>query len=303
MPHALLLLAVIAVGQTEPLGAGDHRRTITVDNVKRSHWIHVPPKYDPKAPTPVLLVLHGAAMDGKMMEVFSGLNKTADKYGFIAVYPNGTGPGGVLLTWNAGLFPGDLNKNDKADDVKYLGKVLDDVEHALNVDKKRIYVTGLSNGAMMSYRLASEMSDRIAAIAPVAGTMAIEKYAPSRPIPVLHFHGTKDTLVPYNGPDKTAEVPKFMRFRSVDDTILTCVRANGAAEQPTETEIDAKEPNLRIKCKTYANGKADVILYTIENGGHTWPGSMLAPAFLGLSTRHFSANEVMWDFFKNITLR
>ena len=233
MHYSLILITALALGQSEPLGAGDHKRTLTVDEQKRTHWIHVPPKYDPKQPASVVLALHGAMMDGKMMEGFTGLSKTADANNFIVVYPNGTGPGGILLTWNAGLFPGELSKN-RTDDVKYLGKVLDDVADALNVDKSRIYATGMSNGAMMCYRLASEMSDRIAAIAPVAGTMAVEKYEPKRPVPVVHFHGTKDTLVPFEGPAKKKDAVVVLKFRSVDDTIMACVKANGCTETATE---------------------------------------------------------------------
>ena len=164
MQYSLLVIAALALGQPEPLGAGDHKRTITVGDVKRTHYIHVPPKYDPKKPAAVVLALHGAGMWDKMMERFTGLSDTADAHNFIVVYPNGTG---VFQTWNAGVFPGELGTKN-ADDVKYLGKVLDDVESAVKVDKKRVYAAGLSNGAMMSYRLASEMSDRIAAIATIA---------------------------------------------------------------------------------------------------------------------------------------
>src|ERR1043165_4804 len=188
MHYSILLFAALTLGQAQDkqLGPGDHVRTITVDGLKRKHRIHVPPKYDAKKPTAVVVALHGAVMDGLMMEGFSGLSKTSDDNNFIVVYPNGTGLGGVLLTWNAGLFPGDLNK-DKVDDVTYIGKVLDDVESVLNVDRKRVFATGMSNGGMMCYRLASELSDRIAAIAPIAGTVAVEKYEPKRPISVLHF--------------------------------------------------------------------------------------------------------------------
>jgi polyhydroxybutyrate depolymerase len=298
MQYSLLLIA-LTLGQPEPLGAGDHKRTITVDNLKRTHWIHVPPKYDPKKPAPVVLALHGATMVGKLMEVGTGLSKTADKNDFIVVYPDGTG---FLPTWNAGLFPGDFNKTD---DVKYLGKVLDDVEGALNVDKKRIYATGLSNGGMMCYRLASEMSERIVCIAPVGGTMAIEKYEPKRPVPVMHFHGTKDLLVPFDGPAKMKDAPALLRFRSVDDTITTCAKANGCADTPTETTVDVKEEKLKVLRKEYAGGKAkaEVVLYTIENGGHTWPGSGLAPGYLGASTKNFSANDAMWEFFRKHALK
>ena len=299
MHYSLLLITTLALGQGEPLGAGDHKRTITVDDLKRHHRIHVPPKYDPKKPAAVVLALHGAAMFDELMEAFTGLSKTADEHNFIVVYPNGTGPGGVLQTWNAGLFPGELNKM-KADDVKYLGKVLDDVESAFKVDKKRVYATGLSNGGMMCYRLASEMSDRIAAIAPVAGTMAIEKFEPKRPVSVVHFHGTSDKLVPYKGPEIKKDMPSYMKFRSVDDTIAACVKANGSDGKMTETEIAVKVDKINVKRRDFGKCKdgAEVVLYVIEKGGHTWPGVDFMPAFLGVSTRNISANEVMWEFFK-----
>ncbi|MBI2808971.1 MAG: prolyl oligopeptidase family serine peptidase [Planctomycetes bacterium] len=301
MQFALFLIAAFNLGQAEPLAAGDHLRHLTVDKVKRRHWIHVPPTYDAKKPYPVVLALHGAMMDGKLMEAFTGLSKSADAHGFIVVYPNGTGPGGLLLTWNAGQFPGE--KNNKSDDVKYLGKVLDDVEGVFKVDKKRVYVTGLSNGAMMSYRLASEISERFAAIAPVAGTLALDKFAPKRAVPIIHFHGTNDTLVPFQSANKKGLTIGFVRFRSVPDTIKICLDAYGCSDKAIETEIAMKTDKLRVLRKDYNGGKADVVLYTIEGGGHTWPGSTLAPAFLGLSTRNVSANDAMWEFFKKHRLK
>jgi polyhydroxybutyrate depolymerase len=294
MHASLLLLTALTLGQADALGPGEHKRTLTVDEQKRRHIIHVPPKYDPKRPTPVVLALHGMGMWEKMMESFTRLSDTADEHNFVVVYPNGTG---IVQTWNAGQFPG---KNNKTDDIKYLGKVLDDVESAVNVDKKRVYVTGLSNGAMMTYRVAAEMSDRIAAVAPVAGTMAMDKYEPKRPVPVVHFHGTKDTLVPFSGPDKNA-----FKFKSVNDTILACAKANGCADKPIETEMPMKEDKLKVTRKEYGKCKdgADVILYTIEDGGHTWPGRTTAPPFLGASTKNISANEIMWEFFKKHPLK
>jgi polyhydroxybutyrate depolymerase len=298
MHYSLLAFAILGLGQTESLGPGDHKRTITVDARKRAHLIHVPAGYDSKKPTALVLALHGALMDAKMMEELCGLSKAADKHQFIVVYPNGTGPGGFMQTWNAGAFPGNLNKNS-ADDVAYIGKVLDDVESVLNVDKKRVYAAGLSNGGMMVYRLAGELSGRIAAIASVAGSMVVEKYEPKRPVPVLHFHGTNDGLVPFYGPDKKKETPASLRFRSVDETIQTCVKANGCGAKPVMTDLDTKDEQVKIVRKEFSNckGGAEVVLYVIENGGHTWPGRW-TPPFLGLTTRNFSANEVMWEFFK-----
>ncbi len=298
MQTSLFAALLLVVGQTEPLGPGDHKRTVTVDAETRTHWIHVPPKYDAKQPAAVVLALHGAIMDGKLMELYCGLSKTADKHNFVVIYPNGTGPNGLFLTWNAGLFPGEL-RNKGVDDVKYLGKVLDDVGGSVNVDPKRIYAAGLSNGAMMSYRLASEMSDRIAAIAPVAGTIAVAKYEPKRPVPVVHFHGTNDALVPFIGPPKAKEAA-LVKFRSVADSIQACIQANGCAATALESESEMKTDKLRVVRKEYGKGKngAEVVLYIIQDGGHTWPGMNLAPALLGPTTFNISANEVMWAFFK-----
>ena len=157
----------------QPLGPGDHVHQMTVDDHDRTCLIHVPGKYDPKTPTPLVLALHGAAMDGAMMVWFSGLNKKSDQAGFIVAYPSGMGVG-PFRTWNAGGFTGQMAEG-RADDVKFIGHLLDDLSGVLTVDTQRVYACGMSNGGMMCYRLASELSDRIAAIAPVAGTVAIEE--------------------------------------------------------------------------------------------------------------------------------
>ncbi len=167
-----------------------------IGDLHRSYVVHVPPHYDPKHPLPVVLALHGAGTNGRMTAVLTGLDKKADEADFAVVYPNGTGAGGIMLTWNSGGSR-RTGEGSAADDVGYIRKVLDDLQTCLAVDAKRVYATGLSNGAMMCYRLASEMSDRIAAIAPVAGTIAIDNYHPKRPVPVIHFHGTVDKLVPF----------------------------------------------------------------------------------------------------------
>ena len=116
----------------------------------------------------------------------------------------------------------------KADDVKFVGSLLDDLATVVNVDPKRVYATGMSNGGMMCYRLAAELSDRIAAIVPVAGTMAIDEAKPKRPVPVMHFHGTADRIVPFGGPRNGT--PKFLTFKSVKETIKIWGEINGCQE-------------------------------------------------------------------------
>jgi polyhydroxybutyrate depolymerase len=122
----------------------------------------------------------------------------------------------------------------------------------------------------------------------------------------LHIHGTKDTLVPYNGPDKKTDVAKILRFRSVDDTIAACIKANGCSATPEVSEIEPKIDKIQVTRKIYNSGKngSEVVLYVLQDGGHVWPGALLqVPAFLGPSTRNISANDVIWDFFKKHSLK
>ncbi len=226
--NTCLLLAAFCLGQPEPLGPGDHTRTLMMGEQKRIYLVHVPPKYDPRKPAPVVLALHGAAMNGPMMVWFSSLNKKADEAGFIVVYPSGTGTG-PFLTWNAGGFRGKMAKG-RPDDVAFIGKLLDDLGTVVQVDDKRVYACGMSNGGMMCYRLAAELSDRIAAIAPVAGTIAIEDSKPKRPVPVLHFHGSKDKIVPFDM--ARGKGPAFLRIMGVEDSIQTWVKLDGCDEKP-----------------------------------------------------------------------
>jgi polyhydroxybutyrate depolymerase len=299
---ALLMFATVLVGQDTSLGSGDHRRTLKIGEQTRAFWVHIPPKYDAKKPIPVVLALHGAAMNGKMMEAFSGLSKKADEANFLVVYPNGTGPGDLLLTWNAGGFPLAAVKN-RSDDVAFLGMILDELPKLANIDTKRIYVTGMSNGGMMSYRVAAELADRIAAFAPVAGTQAFEKLSPSRPVPLLHIHGTKDTLVPYEGYRNGTK--GVVRILSVEESVKAWVKANGCNTEPKISEVPMTKDKLKVIRKEYVEGKggAEVVLYVVEGGGHTWPGMPLQPAFLGENTMNISANDLMWEFFQRHVLK
>lgn len=296
MPAALIVLLALSLGPTDQLGPGNHRRTLTVGDKERSYLVHVPPGYDAKRPTPLVVALHGAAMNAKGMEIFSGLSKKADQAGFVVVYPNGTGLGEMLLTWNAGLFQNGLQK-DRPDDVAFLGKVLDDVANVVNVDRSRVYATGMSNGAMMAYRLAAELPGRFAAVAGVGGTLAFEQ-PPKRPIPILHFHGTEDKLVPFLGTKK--DEAAFVRFPGAEASLKPWLKANGCTGEPTVTKLPTPKDKYQVVRKAWTNcqGDAEVVLYVIEGGGHTWPGMKMHAAFLGATTYNISANDIIWEFFQ-----
>jgi polyhydroxybutyrate depolymerase len=289
---------VAAVLTAAPLDPGDYTRTLTVDGRERSYLVHVPDKAAGR-PAPVVLIFHGGALNAKQMVNFCGLNQKADEAGFIAVYPNGSGPRPSILTFNGGNCCGYAQRLE-IDDVTFTRRLLDDLESAASIDTKRIYATGFSNGAMMTYRIANELSDRIAAIAPVSGPVGSETCNPSRPVPVLHFHGTKDEFCPIEGkagPRSTSRTDFF----SVDQSVKTWVKANGCDPEPKiEALPDTTDDGTRATRTTYSGGRegSEVILITIEGAGHTWPGREAALKLLGPSSKAVDANDLMWDFFQ-----
>src|SRR5208337_1271432 len=211
MNSAALVLLSLSALTAQMLPPGDHVRELRIGDQIRSYSVHIPPSYNSRSPSPVVLVFHSAMMNGAMMARFCGLSEKADHSGFVVVYANGTGSTPVFLYWDSGGVRGRVS-----DDVGYVARLLDDLATVVNIDPKRVFATGMSNGGMMCYRLAAELSDRIAAIAPIAGTIAIDESKPKRPVPVIHFHGTKDTFVPFEM--AKGKTPRFMRLKSVDES-------------------------------------------------------------------------------------
>ena len=299
MTCLLLNLLILPVMEAKPLNAGDHTRSIKVGELAREYIVHVPPSYDGKKPFPVVLVFHGGGSNAQQMIRFCGLSEKADQAGFLAVYPQGTGRLPRMLTWNAGNCCG-YSMRQKVDDVAFVRALLDDLATVVQVDQKRIYATGMSNGAMISYRLASELADRIAAIAPVSGPMGTETCHPSRPVPVLHFHGTKDQFAAFEGGPGKRSISQT-DFFSVGHSIQAWVKANGCPEKPKVTQLpDKADDGMTVTRKTYGPGRngSEVVLLVIEGGGHTWPGKEPLVQFLGPSTRDIVANDLIWEFFQ-----
>jgi polyhydroxybutyrate depolymerase len=294
----VIFLTLLAAGD-DPLTPGDHTRSLEVDRRTRTYLVHVPKSYDGKKGYPVVVAFHGGGSNAEQMVHFCGLNDKAEKAGFLAVYPNGTGRLEKALTWNGGNCCGYAVQN-KVDDVAFVRALLDDLAKGAKVDPRRIYATGISNGAIMTYRLASELSDRIAAVAPVAGPMGTETCKPKRPVPVIHFHGTADEFAPFKG-GKGAKSISGTDFYSVDHSIRAWVKANGCPERPATVQLpDHAKDGTTVTRKTYGPGKdgAEVVLVVIEGGAHTWPGRQPRVKFLGKSTKNVSANDLMWEFFQ-----
>jgi len=187
--------------------------------------------------------------------------------------------------------------------VAFIGKLLDDLGTVVKVDEKRVYACGMSNGGMMCYRLAAELSDRIAAIAPVAGTIAIEESKPKRPVPIIHFHGSKDSMVPFEM--AKGKTPAFMKLKGVEESVQTWVKLNGCDEKPKTDVLSKDGDEMKVTRSVYGGGKdgAEVVLIVIEGGGHTWPGQQPPVGFIGKSAKNVSANDLMWDFFQKHSLK
>ena len=299
----LAILVMLFVGEPVALLPGDHSRSVEVDGVERGYLVHVPPQYDRASSMPVVLAFHGGGANAENMVTFSGLNEKADQAGFIVVYPEGSGRLQRMLTFNAGNCCGHAAARS-IDDVAFTRLVLDDLERIANVDQRRVFATGMSNGAMMCYRLASELSDRIAAIAPVAGPMGTKDCRPGRAVSVMHFHGDADEFAPFKG--GRGRGPSGTDFYSVQHSIDAWVVANGCKPTPRMTPLpDRADDGTAVKEVRYDSGRdgTEVVLVVIEGGGHTWPGREPRLRALGTSTQDISANDMMWEFFQRHPLK
>ena len=275
---------------------GDYRRTISIGDRVRSYLLHIPPAPDRGQPLPVVIVLHGGGGNAEGMAQTSGFTVKADEERFIVIYPNGTGRlPNRLLTWNSGNCCGYAYENN-VDDVSFIRAVIGQVRQELNVDSRRIFVTGFSNGGMMSYRLACELSDIVAAVAPVAGALNYEKCDPVRPVSVVAFHGTADEHVLYEGGEPTRRADRNPRVdRSVAEAMSYWVKRDQCANRIR------KERQGSVAIEDYAgcrNGTG-VRLYTLEGQGHAWPGGEVWARWADRPTTALKATDVMWEFFSS----
>lgn len=282
------------------LTAGDYTFTFKHGKKTRQYMVHVPTSYNAAQATPMVLSLHGGGgnMSYQATENYYHLISTSERAGFIAVFPNGYSrfPNGKLATWNAGICCGNARDKD-IHDVGFIKQVISDMKARANIDAKRIYANGMSNGGMMSYRLACELADSMAAIASVAGTDGTLQCNPSRPISILHIHALDDDHVLFNG-SSGVESKTHADFISVPDTISKWVKLNAC--NPTPQRV------LTVKgayCDLYSDCKSNtqVKLCVTETGGHSWPGGTKVRGGAAGSTA-INANDLIWSFYQQHTL-
>ncbi len=277
--------------------ASDASGTLRHGGLVRTYRVHLPPSYDAGKRWPVVLALHGGGATGRGTERLTHLGEIADRHGFIVVYPDG-----IRRGWADGRG-GTGAERAGVDDVGFLAALIDKLAGEYSIDPARVYATGISNGGFMSQRLACELSARIAAIAVVAATIGESlagRCKPLRPVPVLMIHGTEDPLVPWAG--GKVKVGAGGRILSVNASIRKWASLDGCAATPTVTP--SRKPSTdgtRVRREVYGGctDGAEVVLYAIEGGGHTWPGGLqyFPERFIGKTSRDIDAGEVIWEFF------
>jgi polyhydroxybutyrate depolymerase len=275
------------------LAAGETIHTLNHDGRERSYITYMPASVNREEPIPLVFVLHGGTGNAQSAIRMSSFNEIADRNGIIAVYPNGTGrlSDDKLLTWNGGACCG-YAQEENVDDVGFMRAIAADLQSQTAVDAKRIYATGMSNGGILAHRLACEAADLFAAVAPVSGTLNFSPCIPSQPVSVIEFHGTADQHVPYNGgygPKSIANV----NFTSVQYSVGFWVSFD---ECDTEPQTDSVN-DIRHEIWSGCADSASVELYTIDGGGHAWPGGPGGLAGLDKPTETISASELIWEFF------
>ena len=292
----ILLLTVLACGQSfraTPNPTTEIIHTITFNGMQRSYILHVPVSYTGDNAVPLVLDFHGGGGNANSEMDHSGFRELADAEGFIVAFPNGTGRlEDKVLTWNGGTCCGYAVTNN-IDDAGFVRALIAEVKASYKIDTKRVYAAGMSNGAIMSYRLACDASDIFAAIAPVAGTLNYIRCDPAQPVSIIHFHGTEDNHVGYNGgagPDSLVDIP----FASVKDSIDFWLNFNQCPASPQTESFDDVQHDTYSNC---AQG-TEVQLYTIIGGKHAWPGSD-GPGWAGgdQPTQSISATKLIWEFF------
>jgi polyhydroxybutyrate depolymerase len=268
--------------------------TISLGGLDRTYHVYLPSALPRDQSVPLLVALHGGTGWGTQFEANSGFDRLAEANGFIVVYPDGVGLGrnaDRMRTWNAGLCCGPAQKN-QIDDVGFVSAVIDQVGADRHIDLNRVFVTGHSNGAMLSYRVACELSDKVAAIGVVAGSLAVDPCPTRQPVSVMEVHGTGDTHVPIEG-GHGANGVAGVDFPSPREGVATMARLAGCVGDPNVTA----DGDLTTTEWRACDGATTVKLVAITGAEHAWPGS--APTRVnaaGPPYPGYDASREIWAF-------
>jgi polyhydroxybutyrate depolymerase len=302
---ALLILAVLILpsscgGQRVRRDRGqsqsDHQ-TLDFDGRQRTYVLRVPPTITQSStPRALVIVLHGGGGNGLIAEKMSGFTEKAIAEDFIIAYPDGTGRrGNVLLTWNAGHCCGDAMK-EKVYDVGFIGALIDELVVRYPIDRKRVYVTGMSNGGMMAHRVGIELSDKVAAIAPVVGALFGNDGHPHSPVSALMFNGLLDESVPVGGGETGGRFGGAWDgtpMKPASEQGRFWAAADGCKAVPRVIDGSAYQL-VRYEC----SAPIAVESYLVKDQGHAWPGGKQGTRRANGPSTAITATDVMWEFFK-----
>ena len=280
----LSLMSLRAFAQTD---------SFRVDGVYRNYSVHLPAAYNASTAHPLVLNLHGYTSNAQQEEIYTQMDASSDQNNYIVVYPNG-----IANYWNSW---GPAGTTYGANDVKFLTELIDTISARYHVNPKRVYSCGMSNGGYMTYTLACNLANKLAAIASVAGTMSNYTYAHcnvSRHIPVMHVHGTTDPVVSYaTGANNSIGAEQTVAFWRDTDA---CATISDTTALPNTSQTDGST----VQVIRYQNCPAnnEVLFYKITGGGHTWPGGFIDIGSNGNTNRDISATDEIWNFFNRYTL-
>jgi len=277
----------------EPPGVTSEQKMYVAGEL-RTYLLHIPAHYDTIRRAPLVFVLHGHGESAENFEKYTGMSDEADAKGFIAVYPQALGD---PSDWHTAV-----DGPSRRDDIKFVRGIIDLLEHRYRIDRRRIYAAGHSNGGIMTYRLASTLSDKLAAVGVTAGSIGmiddkgdtLRIAPPAHPIAVIHFHGMQDQDVPYRGGPESAGPDNII---SVANTIGFWLNADHCSSTAASRTVSADRNVVIEAYYPCAKGTA-VELYTIKDGAHRWPGDDVPwYTFPGRDDSDIIATDVMWSFF------
>lgn len=268
--------------------------TITVDGIPRTYILNLPPGYYDSSGFSLVIALHGGGGSAKQFEITSGLTDKANASGFIVVYPDGTGQ---IETWNAGTCCGSA-VTKQIDDVKFISALIDKLVSAYKINPKKVYATGHSNGGMMCYRLACDLANKIAAIAPNSSTMVVTSPCnPVRAIPVLHMHSKLDQNVIYTG---GIGVGVSGVYCPPIDSVLNVFSLKNNCGNPSQV-IFSNSLYTFTEWSSCTNN-VTIQYYLTNDGGHAWPGGLPVGPNSDTPSTAINANNLLWDFFQQYQL-